>query len=349
MRKATTYLLTLCIVLSVGVTSFAESDPAALNPGDIVELGFYEQDNDKANGPEPIEWIVLDVRDEKALLLSSYGLDCKTYHEKMESVRWGTCTLREWLRDSFFNTAFSEKQQSVVVQSKIDNSAEQAGRYFQYVQAKDTQDHVFLLSGAELDNYSGKITEVEPTSYALKQNPATSGAFYYWWLRGVTRSELNYDTGKSFVQAQVSCGKNTNDATTVDEKGILIRPAMWVDLNKLPDALGDMESVKESIAAGDFIEAPSDEVTYDFLIGYWSSRNGMHTLEMKKDHGYITTIPVVPQSGDTYDLFDGVIYKYFANNPGNKTANLKFTKVSDTEIEVYSYQTKTSYTLIKRR
>lgn len=93
----------------------------------------------------------------------------------------------------------------------------------------------------------------------------------------------------------------------------------------------------------------SDGVTYDFLIGYWSSRNGMHTFEMKSDYGFITTVPVVPRSGNSYDLIDGVIYKYFANNPGNRTANLKITKISDTEIEIYSYQTQQTYTLLKRR
>ena len=48
--------------------------------GNIVAFGRYEQDNDLTNGPEPIEWIVLDVVDgekTKALLLSKYGLDAK--------------------------------------------------------------------------------------------------------------------------------------------------------------------------------------------------------------------------------------------------------------------------------
>ena len=75
----------------------------------------------------------------------------------------------------------------------------------------------------------------------------------------------------------------------------------------------------------------------------------MHTFEMKKDHSYITTVPVVPHCGDTYILDNGVIRSYYASNPSQKTDNLKITVVSDTEIEIYSYQTKTSYTLIKRR
>lgn len=92
-------------------------------------------------------------------------------------------------------------------------------------------------------------------------------------------------------------------------------------------------------------KAPS----YSFLEGYWTSRNGMHTFEMKKDHSYITTVSVVPRCGDTYDLVDGVILSYYASTPSKMTNNLKITVVSDTEIEIYSYQTKDTYTLFKRR
>ena len=47
----------------------------------IVTFGHYEQDNDLSNGPEEIEWIVLDFdeKDHKALLISRYGLDAKPY------------------------------------------------------------------------------------------------------------------------------------------------------------------------------------------------------------------------------------------------------------------------------
>lgn len=85
------------------------------------------------------------------------------------------------------------------------------------------------------------------------------------------------------------------------------------------------------------------------LIGYWTSNNGMHTFEMKSNGGYVTTVPVVPRCGDTYTIEDGVIYSYYANNPSKVTPNLKITMISDTEIEIYSYQTNSTYTLHKRR
>lgn len=42
--------------------------------GDIFKFGSYEQDNDTSNGKEDIEWLVLEVKDGKALLISKYAL-----------------------------------------------------------------------------------------------------------------------------------------------------------------------------------------------------------------------------------------------------------------------------------
>lgn len=487
MRKAISYLLTLCIVLSLGVTSFAESEPAALKPGDIVEFGFYEQDNDKANGPEPIEWIVLDVQEEQALLLSKYGLDCKPYNEEVASITWDECTLRDWLNNTFLSSSFTEVQKETIMVSEIDNCEQ----YF----PKKSQDQLFLLSAAEIEDYSRIVMndlKIEPTSYALKQGARVSGTNFCWWLREIKNNGYNFDTDEYYVLAQVCQGRDPDNEVSVDGKDVLVRPAMWVDLNKLSDALNDMksETTKDNLSdnsssfeehnsqyiittvtdpneidflhdmasginkrlltapasgtvegfsklvayeldaiskyeavtfpdadfnefAHDYIDAcqlqqkaldSSDNKavfeplwesgrilraeliakgyekygldireedylsyknatnpdynsasgtgngpTFEFLEGYWSSRNGMHTFEMKKDHSYITTVPVVPHCGDTYILDNGVIRSYYASNPSQKTDNLKITVVSDTEIEIYSYQTKTSYTLIKRR
>ena len=43
---------------------------ANMHVGDTVVFGSYEQDNDKSNGTEPIEWIVLDEKGGRYLLLS---------------------------------------------------------------------------------------------------------------------------------------------------------------------------------------------------------------------------------------------------------------------------------------
>ena len=43
--------------------------------GEILSFGAYEQDNNTSNGKEEIEWIVLDKKDDRMLVISRYALD----------------------------------------------------------------------------------------------------------------------------------------------------------------------------------------------------------------------------------------------------------------------------------
>ncbi len=58
------------------------SDALSINLqiGDLYSFGSYEQDNDLTNGAEPIDWEVLDIQDNRALLISKYALDSKPYN-----------------------------------------------------------------------------------------------------------------------------------------------------------------------------------------------------------------------------------------------------------------------------
>ena len=59
-----------------------------LSAGEIVTFGTYEQDDDPANGAEKIEWIVIDVEEHRALLLSRYVLDAIPYNESQKYLPW---------------------------------------------------------------------------------------------------------------------------------------------------------------------------------------------------------------------------------------------------------------------
>jgi len=338
MRKVTSFLLLICIMLSLAVTSFAESDPTALKPGDIIALGTYEQDNVTGNGPEPIEWQVLDVDGDEAFLVSVHSLDAMKFNNVMKAsakktLSWADSDIRTWLNGEFIDKAFSEEEKNCLITVENEEGA---------------MDQVFLPSKEEIVKFfpSGDEQFCMPTEYAfvkqgnrdemLSAYPTLDiyNLAWYYFLRSFN------STGKRVALAPAK-GMVTED---FDNAVRFIRPAIKIDITNASVAIGNSNHEKQN-----HNEAASDDITYDFLVGYWSSRNGMHTFEMKKDYGYITTVPVVPRSGDAYDLIDGILYKYFMSNPSNKTPNLKFTKISDTEIEVYSYQTQSSYTLIKRR
>lgn len=90
--------------------------------GDFVYFGKYEQDNDMTNGMENILWEVLDIEDGTALLLSTSVLDWKQFHnEENTPVVWEDSSLKAWLNNEFYNVAFSEEEQKMIVNRKKDN------------------------------------------------------------------------------------------------------------------------------------------------------------------------------------------------------------------------------------
>ena len=97
---------------------------AEVHKGDVMTFGAYEQSGSLSDGREPIEWIVLEVRNGKALLLSKYALDALPYNEDRATYEWERCSLRSWLNHEFFDTAFSEAEKrtiSAVTHENVDN------------------------------------------------------------------------------------------------------------------------------------------------------------------------------------------------------------------------------------
>ncbi len=205
-----------------------------LSVGDIITFGTYPQTSDGTD-QTPIEWIVLDVQDEKALLLSQYGLDAKPYNKERTDITWEKCSLRVWLNDYFLNNAFSPKERSAILLTAVDNSTSQG--YWKTSGGDNTQDHLFLLSCAEANKYLGVTygnsyntkSRVAPTSYAKSQgawsyenNKTTDGEVaMWWWLRSPGCSQRDaasvYSDG-SFIDINV------------DYVLAVVRPAYWLNL-----------------------------------------------------------------------------------------------------------------------
>ena len=62
---------------------------------------------------EPIEWIVLEKRSDKALLLSKYLIGRYYYNEDMvDGITWENSDVRKWLNEDFINEIFSKKNKN---------------------------------------------------------------------------------------------------------------------------------------------------------------------------------------------------------------------------------------------
>lgn len=193
--------------------------------GSYINFGAYEQDNNTSNGKEDIEWLVLEVKDGKALVISKYALDCQPYNTSYTDVTWETCTLRKWLNNDFINAAFSANEKAMiptVTVSADDNP------YYSTNPGNATQDQVFLLSITEVNKYfsSNSARQGEPTNCAVASGAYvnSSNGNCWWWLRspgydrnrvaGVSYDGFVYESG-NYVHSDISA----------------VRPALWIDLN----------------------------------------------------------------------------------------------------------------------
>lgn len=197
---------------------------AKANPGDTVLFGEYEQDNNTSNGKEDVEWLVLEVKDGKALVVSKYALDCKQYNTSNTDVTWETCTLRKWLNNDFINAAFSSYEKAMIptVTVSADKNSTNPGNA--------TQDQVFLLSITEANKYFGSDSarQCKPTDYAF-----ANGAYVNsvngncgWWLRspGVTQYSAH---SAAYVH---NSGGVYESGSDVDIGTSAVRPAMWISI-----------------------------------------------------------------------------------------------------------------------
>ena len=194
--------------------------------GDYVTFGTYEQDNNTSNGAEKIYWQVLEKKNGKALLLSEYALDAKPYHIEYASTTWEDCTLRSWLNDEFYSTAFSSKEQKYIAKTSISNAD---NPLYGTDGGKTTKDKVFLLSIGEVTTYFNSDPDKEDflrrakvTDYAKAQGAEVNGQYGYWWLR----SPGDHSGGASFVfyNGYVQRGGYSVYTTTN-----VVRPAIWVE------------------------------------------------------------------------------------------------------------------------
>lgn len=197
--------------------------------GTCVFFGSYEQDNNLSNGQEELEWLVLDVQDGKALVISKYGLDCIPYHSSNEDITWEDCSLRGWLNNEFLNTAFSETDRVAIPTVTVSASV---NAQYQTDPGNETQDQVFVLSVEEAKAYfySDEARRCKPTKYAIARGTYVNGTNQdcSWWLRSPGKAQNRIidvwaGGGISDVGDYVD-GVNSNNA---------VRPAMWIDLNSL--------------------------------------------------------------------------------------------------------------------
>ena len=165
--------------------------------GSIVTFGSYEQDNNYNNGQEPIEWIVLDVKNNITTLVSLYGLEYVIYDNQnitldnynKITVTWEKSSLRKWLNNDFFGKAFNPSEQKQIINDIVLNDKNQHNNANGQ---KNTKDKVYLLSYKEAFTYFKTdedrvclITEYLKAQF--KKLGINCDGRCIWWLRSPSR------------------------------------------------------------------------------------------------------------------------------------------------------------------
>ena len=191
MKKILCFLLIM--LFSIHFPAFA--DVPDVSEGDILLFGRYEQDGDPDNGPEPLQWLVLQADDDSLLLITQYEIAFRKYcEEKDAAVSWADSDIRAWLNTSFLTYAFTEAEYAAILETTLHTPGQSEtvthwGKSFELtVPECDTVDRAFILSSEEILNnfFFGQINDwyykenwASMPVYGLLLKLAMNGDTYY--------------------------------------------------------------------------------------------------------------------------------------------------------------------------
>lgn len=197
-----------------------------LEVGSLVSFGRFEQDNNLKNGKEAIQWRVLDVDDETALLISEVVLALRPYHSQVQPVNWDMCSLRSWLNQDFYENAFTGSERKSIALTRLINDDTPTNYYTD--DGKVTEDYVFLLRSEDLPRYFPRTPDLKTAASEVvnelrKNEPFGTNYYTTWWLRS-----LGTDTFKAAV---VEIDGTLKLSTSIDSAYVGVRPVIRVYLN----------------------------------------------------------------------------------------------------------------------
>ena len=207
-----------------------------VNTGDIIELG-------------DLLWRVLDVRQDRVLVLSEYIVANKAFHEPGGLVTWEDSTMRQYLNTEFMNR-FTLEERAQIINSRVVND----GNLFEmrrfephsYGFKPSTYDYIFLLSHSELMWYvadsalwgQGRWRWV-PAGYQPDSGRVANmldGGAGTWWLRCPSVWHY-YRPAVVTGNGSVAMGGMPSDTSGA----VGYRPALWLKLEGFTDERADFD------------------------------------------------------------------------------------------------------------
>ena len=207
---------------------------------DIEEAQAAPKDFEKINFSGR-DWLVLEKRDGKALVVAEKTILSKRYH-RGGNITWAECELRGFLNHEFYNT-FNDAEKVRIELTQVTTPVQS---WHGTDGGADTEDHIFLLSVQEIIKYFGDSGDFDKRiGFWLSMEGA-------WWGDGLGQGFSDaYNTariardadGKPTFWWTRSPGYEHWAAVPVGDNGALgamtgwdvgaeigVRPAMWLKL-----------------------------------------------------------------------------------------------------------------------
>ena len=224
------YLVKVILAVLVVTLAYVTGAQAVTKVGDIIQFGDWD-------------WRVLDLQDDRALIITEHVIERRPYHVEPAHVTWETCILRRYLNGEFLQK-FKEEEQRRIAETSIQNSD---NLWFDTKGGKDTTDKVFLLSLEEIDRYFGDSGDYQNKRRKTYEGQYPSGKWVpsdggyafsnandsdriakhnnqppWWWLRSPGDNSFNAayvnGDGSVFVYGSIAL---------YDTGGV--RPALWLN------------------------------------------------------------------------------------------------------------------------
>ncbi len=214
--------------------------------GTSVIFGDYEQDGDYSNGKEPLEWIVLDRDGDKALLLSKYGIETLLWDKDKTLESWEVDDLYWMMNRTIYEYAFSADERAALIKTTpIENESMDDYPYgvLQYPGYTFLLETDTVLEGKAWDGTPYFRTEDSritiPTAYAAQKGAWLDKNVRFTevavpWIVTVTGTTDGDFSEVEFARVMPD-GSISYEEEAIKEAHILIRPAIWVDVTKIPN------------------------------------------------------------------------------------------------------------------
>lgn len=188
-------------------------------------------------------WTVLEVQDDKALIITESIIEQRPYHDAYVGITWADCALRRYLNGEFYES-FNETDRlriCPVMNTNPDN------QWYGTAGGADTRDYIFLLSMEEavcrcFGDSSDKLfhpgknqrywfeRKDQNNSRRIARLENRKEQVWWWWTRTPGRVNVKavYIHGDGNIGIQ---GNNILKGNIADGKCTGgVRPALWLKL-----------------------------------------------------------------------------------------------------------------------